>query len=127
MIIDCRYEDEYEGGHIPGAINLSTKGALIDYFFGNPHRIEQLVKSNTVIIFHCEFSERRAPLQYSVMRGFDREANIQHYPRLFYPEIYLLQGGFSQFFKQYHQHCIGKYVKMGEGGQIFSQNKKTQF
>ena len=77
MIIDCRYEDESLGGHIPGAINLSNKEALIDYFFGNPHRIEQLVKSNTVIIFHCEFSERRAPLQYSVMRGIDRQHNLQ--------------------------------------------------
>ena len=35
------------------------------------------------------------------MRTQDRELNMQEYPKLFYPEIYILQGGYKEFFNEY--------------------------
>jgi M-phase inducer tyrosine phosphatase len=122
LVIDCRSEAEYQGGHIKGAINVSSKEQLLDFFF-EQSRIEHLMKSQTVLVFHCEFSERRAPGLYSILRGVDREMNHAYYPRLFYPEIYVLKGGYSEFWRSYPGHCNGAYTKM-EGN--FSYNHKTR-
>lgn len=55
MVVDCRFEYEYEGGHISGAVNVNSTEALETMFFHAP-RTEKLL-----IIFHCEFSAHRAP------------------------------------------------------------------
>lgn len=39
------------------------------------------------------------------MRKQDRQLNQDHYPALHYPEIYLLEGGYKQFFEQFSQLC----------------------
>ena len=55
VIIDCRFEYEYEGGHIEGALNFCDKEQLAaELFTASP--------SNTLLIFHCEYSAHRAPL-----------------------------------------------------------------
>lgn len=56
---------------------------------------------NKKIIFHCEFSQCRGPKLYNLFRNFDRETNFQNYPDLTYPNIYLLEGGYSLFSKEY--------------------------
>ncbi|EGC31356.1 expressed protein [Dictyostelium purpureum] len=59
-IIDCRYEYEYLGGHIKSAINIPPIGSeqkVIDTFFTNPTPKDK----QHIIIFHCEFSSKRAP------------------------------------------------------------------
>lgn len=33
LLIDCRYDYEFKGGHIKGALNLSSKQQLEDFFF----------------------------------------------------------------------------------------------
>ena len=33
LVIDCRFDYEFEGGHIKNAINLNTPEALEEYFF----------------------------------------------------------------------------------------------
>jgi M-phase inducer tyrosine phosphatase len=58
---------------------------------------------------------------YSILRGTDRELNHAYYPRLFYPEIYVLQGGYSKYWANFPDRCMGGYTKM-EGN--FSYNKK---
>lgn len=55
LIIDCRFEYEYEGGHIQGAHNFNDKEALAQKLF-------EEAQSNTLVIFHCEYSNHRAPL-----------------------------------------------------------------
>jgi len=63
-VVDCRFEYEYEGGHIPGAVNLSTTEAIEDFFLGankpSPCESGDLV-AKTLLVFHCEFSVKRAP------------------------------------------------------------------
>ena len=64
--MDCRFAYEYNGGHIPGAINLGTGGEVEEFFFGDS--VARPVPSmsgdggkKTVLVFHCEFSQERAP------------------------------------------------------------------
>lgn len=56
VVIDCRFEYEYEGGHIDGALNFCDKEALVKELFGEQNT------ANTLLIFHCEYSAHRAPL-----------------------------------------------------------------
>jgi len=72
------------------------------------------MREKTIIIFHCEFSQRRGPMLYSILRGMDRELNTDIYPKLCYPEIYILQDGFSRFSQLYPAHCLGRYIKMND-------------
>ena len=61
-----------------------------------------------VLIFHCEFSSERGPKMSRFLREQDRELNKDHYPRLNYPEIYVLEGGYKAFYEKYEviKNCI---------------------
>ena len=56
LIVDCRFEYEFEGGHIDGAVNHNNKENFANQLFDCPS------SGNTLIIFHCEYSACRAPL-----------------------------------------------------------------
>lgn len=56
LVIDCRFEYEYEGGHINGACNYNDKEYLAEKLFSEEP------KPNTALIFHCEYSAHRAPI-----------------------------------------------------------------
>ena len=58
VIIDCRFEYEYDGGHIEGAINVNDKERLADQLFESPNL------DKTLLVFHCEYSAHRAPIMY---------------------------------------------------------------
>ncbi len=65
-IIDCRFDYEYTGGHIPGAVNINSKSSIEEVLLGpsltKPKpSVSGDGKSKTVLIFHCEFSAQRAP------------------------------------------------------------------
>jgi rhodanese-related sulfurtransferase len=105
FIIDCRYGYEYAGGHIRGAINANSPETLIDGFFSHPVR-------NSVVIFHCEFSHNRGPQLAQLFREIDRDMNKLSYPNLFYPNVYVLDGGYKAFYAQHPQLCNGGYTRM---------------
>ncbi|KAJ3298732.1 cell division cycle- protein [Borealophlyctis nickersoniae] len=107
-IIDCRFPYEYEGGHIAGARNINTKDQLDKMFFENP-----VMDRKVVIVFHCEFSSHRAPTMATYMRRRDRSANLDKYPMLYYPEIYVLKGGYKQFYSTHKSRCEPQqYIEM---------------
>lgn len=107
LIIDCRFEYEYEGGHVDGAVNYNDKELLASHLFQNE------VDGCTLIIFHCEYSAHRAPLMARHIRSEDRACNAECYPRLTYPEIYILDGGYSGFFTDHRERCYPQaYVEM---------------
>lgn len=110
LIIDCRFEYEYDGGHIEGAININTKERLEDVL------LSQIPKNERVLlIFHCEYSAHRGPRMAMHLRNLDRQCNISRYPSLHYPDITILSGGYSHFFSQYNQRCFPqKYVGMND-------------
>ena len=55
-VVDCRFEYEYNGGHIDGAINFNDKEELTNKLF------DSLSPNRTLLILHCEYSVHRAPL-----------------------------------------------------------------
>ncbi|XP_050084969.1 M-phase inducer phosphatase [Anopheles aquasalis] len=112
-IIDCRYPYEFEGGHIRGAKNLYTQEQIIEELISSktepPVTDGQDGSSSTVrrniIVFHCEFSSERGPKLSRFLRNHDRILNSDSYPALHYPEIYLLHGGYKEFFKAHASLC----------------------
>ncbi|XP_028978051.2 cell division cycle 25 homolog d isoform X1 [Esox lucius] len=131
LIVDCRYPYEYQGGHIKGAVNLHTraqiKGALLQVpglrqvtstpgdgpltaGQGSPSEGSSPRK---LIVFHCEFSSERGPRLCHYLREQDRALHASLYPLLFYPELYLLEGGYRHFHACYPELCEPRgYVSM---------------
>lgn len=103
LLCDCRYPYEYDGGHIKGALNLHME-----------NEIEELLKKpivpvdeakRVIVIFHCEFSSERGPRMCRFLREKDREINGTDYPKLHYPELYILKGGYKEFFPRFKLYC----------------------
>ncbi|UJR20652.1 hypothetical protein I4U23_023774 [Adineta vaga] len=120
-IIDARYPFEYSGGHIRIAENVYTENDLRLLF-------SKLITSSSrpsMIIFHCEFSSERGPRLCRLFRSLDRQYNMSNYPYLSFPSVYLLDGGYADFYNHTicRQHCQPNgYTSMFE--QEFSQELK---
>ncbi|XP_046851682.1 M-phase inducer phosphatase 1-like [Xenia sp. Carnegie-2017] len=102
FIVDCRYPYEYDGGHIKTALNFHKKEEIYDFFLKKPKCVEN---KRTILIFHCEFSSKRAPTLYRYLRNKDRDSHTHCYPKLFYPEIYVIQGGYKAFYENCKGYC----------------------
>uniref|UniRef100_A0A8B9T5R0 M-phase inducer phosphatase n=1 Tax=Anas platyrhynchos TaxID=8839 RepID=A0A8B9T5R0_ANAPL len=101
VIIDCRYPYEYEGGHIKGAVNLHMEEDVEDFLLKKP--ILPSENKRVIIVFHCEFSSERGPRMCRFVRERDRLGN--EYPNLHYPELYVLKGGYKDFFLRCRSFC----------------------
>uniref|UniRef100_A0A7N5KN00 M-phase inducer phosphatase n=1 Tax=Ailuropoda melanoleuca TaxID=9646 RepID=A0A7N5KN00_AILME len=101
-IIDCRYPYEYLGGHIQGALNLYSQEELYNFFLKKPI-VPLDTQKRIIIVFHCEFSSERGPRMCRSLREEDRVLN--QYPALYYPELYILKGGYRDFFPEYTELC----------------------
>ena len=99
-IVDCRYPYEYNGGHIKGAVNIWQRNELVEQFFRSSNQHKQ-----QIIIFHCEFSSERGPRMARYLRELDREMNTDCYPSLYYPELYVLDGGYKALYQQTTELC----------------------
>ena len=120
IIIDSRYPYEYDAGHIKSAQNVYTKESLMQLFLDKSSPLMQQNKENEcnnsnngrlVVIFHCEFSSERGPGLLRFLRSQDRLMNKDMYPKLFYPELYLLEGGNKSFYEQHSQLCEPPFYK----------------
>lgn len=103
IILDARYPYEYKGGHINGAQNVASRAQL-------RHIFRQCANRNYLVICHCEFSQKRGPSLFQMIRSYDRESN--HYPKLSIPEMYVLDGGYKLFYDKYPSLCAGGYTEM---------------
>ncbi|KAM3139867.1 m-phase inducer phosphatase [Paramecium bursaria] len=103
QILDCRYQFEYQGGHIQNALNLNNPLEIQEYLFQN----EQTKK---IIVLYCEFSIRRSVRIYKYIRNQDRQIN--EYPLLIYPNLYVIDKGYANFYKNYNDLCDGSYTLM---------------
>lgn len=114
MIIDCRFEYEYDGGHIHGAVNCTDKEHLVSQLFNSP-------RPRTALVLHCEYSAHRAPIVARHIRHSDRSFNVNQYPLLSYPDLYVLEGGYSSFFADHRSFCFPQsYVEMNSKGNEFA-------
>ncbi|XP_028933140.1 M-phase inducer phosphatase 1 isoform X2 [Ornithorhynchus anatinus] len=101
VIIDCRYPYEYEGGHIKGAVNLHMEEEVESFLLKKP--ILPAHGKRVIVVFHCEFSSERGPRMCRFVRKRDRLGN--EYPKLHYPELYVLKGGYKDFFSKCQSFC----------------------
>ncbi|KAF8638858.1 hypothetical protein AX17_001914 [Amanita inopinata Kibby_2008] len=129
MIIDCRFDYEYNGGHIPGAVNINTTAAVEELLLGSTLRKPQPSVSGdsvrkTILVFHCEFSAKRAPTFAKHLRAKDRAMNNHFYPKIHYPEVYILEGGYCQYFKTSPHRCEPRaYVTMDDPKHLASRRE----
>jgi len=59
IIVDCRFEYEFNGGHIKGALNFPKEDDVDKYFIKDNYY--QRYGEKLCIVFHCEFSSHRGP------------------------------------------------------------------
>jgi M-phase inducer tyrosine phosphatase len=104
-IVDCRYDYEFAGGHIRRAVNMTNPNDFVEQFFRYP-------REDCVIVFHCEFSQSRGPKMAMQFRDYDRTVNRVDYPALSYPHVFIMHGGYRDFYELYPELCDGAYVLM---------------
>ncbi|XP_061473663.1 M-phase inducer phosphatase 3 isoform X4 [Rhineura floridana] len=85
-----------------GALNIHRQDDLFDSFLRKP-LLSSVPRKRLILIFHCEYSSERAPKMCRCLREEDRTMN--EYPALHYPELYVLQGGYKDFFLEYKELC----------------------
>ncbi|KAJ8336240.1 hypothetical protein SKAU_G00395830 [Synaphobranchus kaupii] len=103
LVIDCRYPYEFEGGHIKGALNLHQEEQVEEYLLKTPVLPPSSPEKRVLLVFHCEFSSERGPRMCRFVRERDRMMN--EYPNLHYPELYILKGGYKEFFPHFQTEC----------------------
>lgn len=117
-VIDCRFDYEYNGGHIPGAVNINTTAGVEEFLLGvqKPKpSVSGDSQKKTILVFHCEFSAKRAPTFAKHLRAKDRAMNNHMYPKIHYPEVYILEGGYCEYYKQCASRCRPRgYVTMDD-------------
>jgi M-phase inducer tyrosine phosphatase len=100
----------HPGGHIKNAMNLNSPYQLEHRYFSSANLS---ANARVCILFHCEYSQQRGPNLCGLMRELDRKINLENYPRLFYPQIYVISGGFKEFHQKYPELCSpAEYVPM---------------
>ncbi|KAF1314603.1 M-phase inducer phosphatase, partial [Globisporangium splendens] len=116
VLIDCRFSYEYDGGKLKGSQSLCDPASVEERFLWSPAKD----CTRTALIFYCEFSANRAPKMLRHVRNLDRWIHAEKYPELFYPELYLIDGGYK--------HCyetIKTYTPMNHKG--FTDTCKQEF
>lgn len=101
--VDVRFLYENNGGSIRNSRSVTTMQQLIDLYNENLGR-------KVLIIFHCEYSSERGPHVMKVFRQYDRTKNL--YPKLSFPDVAILDGGYSKFYRDYPHLCDGGYIQM---------------
>jgi len=123
ILLDCRYSYEYKGGHIKGALNITSLKDLQSTAFTcksieerRACMMEEADKENLktpVIIFYCESSTKKGPRGFRAFRDLDREMDTNILPSPYYPFVYVLKGGYKEFHSQYPELCDpeGGYIE----------------
>ncbi|KIJ68949.1 hypothetical protein HYDPIDRAFT_80433 [Hydnomerulius pinastri MD-312] len=126
-VIDCRFDYEYNGGHVPGAVNINTTSGVEEFLLGiNKPKpcVSGDSSKKTILVFHCEFSAKRAPTFAKHLRSKDRALNNHVYPKIHYPEVYILEGGYCEYFKQCADRCQPQsYVTMDDPSHALSRRE----
>jgi Rhodanese-like domain len=60
-LVDCRYPYEYVAGHIRGFQNIFLPEDVRAHFLKKLNHQNVSACRRTILIFHCEFSSKRAP------------------------------------------------------------------
>ncbi|XP_063148126.1 M-phase inducer phosphatase 3 isoform X5 [Candoia aspera] len=85
-----------------GALNIHRQDDLSELFLRKP-LLRSSPQKRLILVFHCEYSSERGPKMCRYLREEDRAMN--EYPALHYPELYVLQGGYKEFFLENKELC----------------------
>ncbi|EDQ90044.1 uncharacterized protein MONBRDRAFT_31958 [Monosiga brevicollis MX1] len=110
LVLDCRFSFEYDGGHILNAQRAWLREHVLNHLFYNP-QVPFTETHRTAVVFHCEFSAQRGPDQYEFARCLDDIFSHGTGQRL-WPNMFILEKGYREFYKNYPEHCFGKYCEM---------------
>eukprot|EP00105_Crassostrea_gigas_P028768 XP_011450517.1 PREDICTED: M-phase inducer phosphatase 1 [Crassostrea gigas] len=105
LIVDCRYPYEYNGGHVPGAINAHRPEDIPSILSQHQSMRTAASDKRHIVIFYCEFSSERGPRMCRNVRKADRDLNKDSYPFLNFPEIYVMHNGFKDFYETHQNLC----------------------
>ena len=139
LVLDCRFAYEYSGGHIRGAVNftslqqlteallpadvtavtetLSSLSSLSSSSSSSPESSTPSPPpspSRRCLVFHCEYSQSRAPQYFSALRRLDTA--LHPFPALSpsFPDMYVMEGGYRKWVTDFPELCEphGGYVEM---------------
>lgn len=105
VLVDARFTHEYDGGHIAGAVNVKTPQEMIELY-------NRYIDTGSTIIMYCEFGVQRSRALQSAFRDYDRAQHTHNYPNLSYPNVYVIERGYKEFFQCHPELCVGGYVQM---------------
>lgn len=88
-------------------MNFHLEDQVEDFLLKTPI-VPSCLEKRIVIIFHCEFSSERGPRMCRFVRERDRAMN--DYPKLHYPELYVLKGGYKDFFPYFQVSFRKLYI-----------------
>ncbi|KAM4878539.1 uncharacterized protein FYW23_014872, partial [Sylvia borin] len=95
-------DQELTGDFSKGAVNLPLQQNVKEFLLEQPI-VPLDTSKRVIIIFHCEFSVERGPKMCKFLR--ERDRSCHEYPQLHYPELYILKGGYRDFYFQFPSHC----------------------
>ncbi|QIW98906.1 hypothetical protein AMS68_004424 [Peltaster fructicola] len=108
LVIDCRFEYEYKGA-TSRTPSTSTTSSFSRTSFCPPSSAGHSCGVPLRIL--CAPSTLTAKF----IRNHDRKVNATNYPNLTYPEMYILDGGYSRFFAECRSKCQPPaYVEMND-------------
>ncbi|RLN86680.1 hypothetical protein BBJ28_00020878 [Nothophytophthora sp. Chile5] len=124
-LLDCRFPFEFQGGSLVGARPLCDPDTMEGQLFG-PLAMEN--STHTALIFFCEFSANRAPKMLRHVRNLDRKLHADRYPELFYPELYLIDGGYKNCFETLqHEICVASALYIPMDDERFVEDCRLEF
>jgi M-phase inducer tyrosine phosphatase len=103
IIMDARFEYEFNGGHIKTSWNVWGIAEMRKLY-------AEFRDCHACVVFHCEFSKDRGPYLMGLFREYDR--TMHAYPDVSYPDVFLLEGGYKKFYLDCPDLCTGGYVPM---------------
>lgn len=98
LIVDCRWDYEYDGGHIRGAVHYQDAQQLVQDLL-----VRKIFKQHQ-IIFYCEYSEVRSVRMAQYFRTLNMEARFP------FDNIQILENGYHCFYPRHPEYCVGDYV-----------------
>ncbi|VDM07767.1 unnamed protein product [Wuchereria bancrofti] len=95
---------------LQGAYNLFDPADVEAVFYPDNIRVRAQLMSKKPI-FYCEFSQKRGPSIAYELRALDRKFNFDRYPAVDYPEMYLLEYGYRNFYLCFSNEPVRIFMK----------------
>ena len=123
VVLDARRQHEYEGGHIQGALNITSpdiRGKLLQLVQRAQHD-----DVRCVVLCHCEFSSQRGPDLLRALRAVEtdvlldsrRDADVlMPSEQSRFQHLFLIEGGYERFVRVRPDLCVpvGGYVPQND-------------